>query len=230
MKHFIIILLCLTLILSTACAQPIATNSQENENTTQNNITLSENKAVTTDRIIGSEMLMLSRKYFDTFDDFLKHTISIENKNESAKIVIGRVESVAGIREEKIREEYDEQRHSPPTFTVTDYNIVVEKTLFGKEVNSFVLSLLGTPDNHWGITKPDIGDKLMLFVYKNNQDGFALTSFEEAMFKINEDETVYSFSNQEITAQFDGKQLKVLENEINRILDSAKDVIPKDKD
>jgi len=58
----------------------------------------------------------------------------------------------------------------------------------------------------------------VLFLAENHDGSFVTTAGELSMFRINEDGTVYSFDDDEITAQFDGKPLAVLEDEIAKAI------------
>jgi hypothetical protein len=231
MKCILSALLCFALILTTACTQ----NPEPPLIAVDNQTTSIDDEITTpTKKIIGSDMILgMSRRYFGTFEELVQEAMTVTNfwadpeKQEIkniGKIIIGRVDSVLDIHtvcwSEHILDECPGRKFCPPV-TYTDYNIIVDRVLFGEEVKSIPLSLEGRPDSHWGITKPEIGDNLLLFVQGNTwhgRYGYGVISFEEAMFRINDDGTMYSFSDQEITAQFDGKQLAVLESEISQVV------------
>jgi hypothetical protein len=199
------------MLLSAAC-------TQSNDSAPVGNQTATEASVTSAPKIIGSDMLMISRTYPESFDSTVYETASAGKSGRNAKIVLAKVESIAQVWEEPATPD----DWAGPVFTLTDYNVIVEETLVGAHIDSFILTLLGTPDNHFGITKPQIGDRMILFVGENRSGNYAISYFEDGMFRINNDGTVYSFSNQEYTAQFDGKTLDILENEISRV---SRDVI-----
>ncbi|MCL1881276.1 MAG: hypothetical protein FWF76_03775 [Oscillospiraceae bacterium] len=134
------------------------------------------------------------------------------------KIVIGRVESV------EISQDFWYEGENPCPIddfydTVSNYTVTVYETLLGEETDTVVVAMLGYPDSHIGMTKPDIGDKLLLFLWQGASGRFGTIQFEESVFRIEEDGTLFSFSDMEFTAQFDGETLEVLEDEILEILE-----------
>ena len=206
-KNIIATLLCFAMIITTACTQPVNEPPVDSEN------------LIPAEKIIGSKNNMDSRIEFATIEEKIRFTVEITNNMLQAdvdeivdvgKIVIGRIDSVKDVEEVHLLGDY--------SYMVTYYNVTVEKTLFGDEVDALLLCLAGTPDSHEGMTKPDIGDSLVLFLAKHPYGHFEIISYEESLFKINEDGTLYSFSDAEFTAQFDGKPLSVLEDIISKVI------------
>ena len=214
-KKIIGALICFVMIITTACTQPVNEPPVDSEN------------LIPAEKIVGSKSIMESRWGFSTIEEKVQFTIEATNLYRqvevdeilsAGRIVIGRIDSVEDVRKEYWREKTDEN-DDPPWSMVTFYKIIVEKTLFGDEIDTLLLCLEGTPDSHAGMTKPDVGDNFVLFLIEN-ADGasFATISYEESLFKINEDGTLYSFSDAEFTAQFDGKPLSVLEDIISKVI------------
>jgi hypothetical protein len=208
------LLLCLTMIFATACSQLSAEIPTESQTTTAD--TQEENVPV--EKFVGSRLLrefITTTFVYETIEDMTRRTYDI-----SGRIVIGRVES-AEVRRFYWGEpdrEYPPQRYD----NVTDYTIVVSDTLFGEESDTLVLATMGLPDSDVGFTKPSIGDTLLLFAWYAEDCGvFGLMQWEEAMFRIEDDGTLYSFSDAEYTARFDGLPLETLTSEINAGLEVA---------
>jgi len=209
-------MLCLAMIFATACsAQP----EQPNEMPTPHEIT---DPPAT--KFMGSNSVNVLRVTHESIEDLVRSAQQQQQiDGMTNKIIIGKVEGLIGTREVFRREpnESDPSDYVPPSDMASDYKIVVYDTLFGERVETLTLSLLGTPDSHLGTTKPEIGDGLLLFLWRHEShagDAFSLTEFEESMFRINPDGTLYSFSNELYTAQFDGKPLEALTSEIGRVL------------
>ena len=239
MKYFIIMLLCVVMTLSVACAELSNDKFSEsegvlNDNQKESNEKVAEEKLVEeSTKFIGSKEVVFATLhseslYFKSFEDFV-------NYEYVDKIAIGKIDSVKEVFTDYIggetaledwiktysdTEQWKEEDfpHEPPTYTETYYNVSVDKTLFGEESSSLLLCLSGTPDSHSQITKPDIGDEVVLFLWKNGGGSYTPTAYEQSIFRINKDKTVYSFSDEEVTAQFDGKPFEVLIEEINKSL------------
>jgi hypothetical protein len=171
----------------------------------------------TTPKFVGSSYLMFPMMGFPTFDDFVLDTLAL-----SENIVIGSVDSIYEVIEQEFYE-YEEGAPPPPTFFMTYYNIIVEQTLLGEELDELLVGMLGTPDNEIGMTKPPVGSRVVLFAGRGNdpEGRFYSISFEKGVFIINDDDTLYSLHDDEMVAQFDGQPLGVLISEIERILDNG---------
>jgi len=126
-------------------------------------------------------------------------------------IVIGRIEDTTQ-REFSWALECGEESRDPTRIdVVTDFTLTVHETLLGKEVDSLIFAIGST-------TQPEIGDTLLLFLWEHPNGSYGLVQYEEGIFRINPDGTVYSFSNAEFTAQFDGLPLEALTSEIKSSL------------
>ena len=134
------------------------------------------------------------------------------------KIVIGKVEKVAEVREGRM---IDEEGVDAPVYVETFYNVIVEETLLGKPSDNVMICLLGTPDSDLGTTKPKIGENLILFLSENEDGTYAVQGFEKGMFKIMDDKTVVSFSDEQVTAQYDGKSLDFMKTETQQAVREA---------
>jgi YHS domain-containing protein len=183
-------------------------------------------------KLVGSRYAPMSRLSYNDFSDMVQSvmhktteiTVDGVTTGESVnvgKIVIGEVKS-AEVHGMYMHEKEDGDRFDPPEFIYTSYNIVVNETIFGNEVDSIDVHFEGVPDSHYGITKPDIGDNLLLFVWEDLRENsptfgsYGLMSFEESIFRIEDDGTLYSFSDEIFVARFDGNPLKTLKNEMSR--------------
>jgi len=216
------LLLCFTLLLA-ACSEPQADTPAEIEDTTAY---LSPICPDTGEKIIGSRFFRenFSYSFYPTsFEDLVFGAQYYE-----CKIIIGRVESVADVWElHRVPAEAIAEGAHPYHDDITDYNIIVSEILYGEGVDSrIILSLQGFPDCHNRSTKPNIGDTLLLFVWPWFEGRFTIAFWEESMFKINDDGTLYSFSDAEFTARFDGLPLEALTREINTAWEMARDVVP----
>jgi hypothetical protein len=163
------------------------------------------------EKYVGSNEHMMSVAGFPTFDDFVLI---------SDRIAIGKIES-AEVREGYFHEPEEDDIYPPPTYTETRYTVIVDETLTGNDSDSLILCLFGTPDSDFGMTKPHIGDNVMLFLAEARDGLYAAEGFEMGIFIIRDDNTVYSLHDDKITAQFDGKSLDVLKNEVTTILDEG---------
>jgi len=81
-----------------------------------------------------------------------------------------------------------------------------------------LLALLGTPDSDYGMTKPQIGDNVVLFLNDDTLGSFVPVAYEMGIFIINEDNTLYSLYDRELTTQFDGKSLDIIKEEISSLI------------
>jgi hypothetical protein len=161
---------------------------------------------------IGSQGLYMSFIGYPTFEDFVLAT---------DKIVVGKVESLEEVKEYFLEDfEDDNPYNEPRNYFGTYYNITVVETLLGDDCDSLLLGTFGTPDDV-GMTKPKVGDNVLLFLHENENGTFSPTFLEMSVFIINNDNTVYSLHDDKLTAQFDGKTLDVLKKEIITILDEG---------
>jgi hypothetical protein len=110
----------------------------------------------------------------------------------------------------------------PPPVVFTVYAFEVYETLFGREIDRLEFAIIGLPDCHEIATKPNIGDELLIFLWEAASGGFGIVS-NESTFRVNADGSLYSFSDAEFTARFDGLQLDVLTSEIDVALEAARD-------
>jgi hypothetical protein len=213
-------LLCFTIILTTACSQSSGTAPGEND-------------VIPAQKFVGSKYLLMSEIGFDTFDEFVNFTTGLTNAHSNlnvdyivntGKIVVGTIDGVAEVKEGFLHDKKEGGVYDLPSYIYTIYNVIVEKTIFGEEVDFLQICLNGTPDSHFGMTKPDIGDNLVLLLNQNNSGTFTPVSYERSVFRINDDGTLYSFSDERITAQFDGETLDVLEDEIFEIMSKCEKI------
>jgi hypothetical protein len=212
------VLLCAAMLLLTACSSNEAATLDEAQ---PEEIAAEIEEPEPAEKIVGSRAFRQSVTYVSV--------ISLEELVETAasylgRIVIGTVDSVAYTRTEFTREldEYDVEAGicSPPTVIVTGYNIAVRETLLGEESDTLLLVVLGSLD--CGVTKPNVGDTLLLFLWSDEdwENGeYGLIQWEDAMFRINDDGTLYSFSDAEFTARFDGLPLDALTSEIDTAIE-----------
>jgi hypothetical protein len=163
------------------------------------------------EKIVGSRE-MRDFVFFSYFPYETLEEMVVGAYSHSGRIVIGQVDSVADV----YRYYWHTPEDLPPLYNnVTDYNIVVRDTLYGEKSDSLILTMAGLPDCNNGLTKPNIGDTLLLFLWSGDEsEEFGLMQWEDAMFKINDDGTLYSFSDNPMTARFDGLQLSALTDEI----------------
>jgi hypothetical protein len=94
------------------------------------------------------------------------------------------------------------------------YRIAVTDFLCGKEKEKVVVCMIGTPDT--GMTKPKVGEKVVMFLGENESGVFAVKGYEDGVFRVFEDGTVESFSNEKELAKYDGKSLNVLIDDIKK--------------
>ncbi|MCL1881304.1 MAG: hypothetical protein FWF76_03915 [Oscillospiraceae bacterium] len=203
------LLLCLVMVL-VAC-------SQTQTNHTEDEVGEPEPK------FIGSRYIR-EQGFFAYVAETLEGKIEymVESDWLSDKIVIGRVESVYDVWKYYSCDFDNEDCWDciePLYFNVTDYKIVVYEIILGEEVETLILTTTGLPDCDYGLTKPEVGAELMLFLIKGYCGRFGLFHFEDSMFRVEDDGTVISFSDEEYVARFDGELLETLENEILEILD-----------
>jgi len=168
---------------------------------------------VPVEKVVGSREVRMWESYASAKS--FEEIVAISHRL-SGKIVIGKVESA------KTRVFTQEWEGLPSTHeNVTDYTIAVRETLFGGDTKSLTLAIGGLPDSNAGLTKPNIGDTLLLLLWQGECGTHGLVYWEEAMFRIENDGTLYSFSDNPLTARFDGLPLETLTSEINVALSRA---------
>ncbi|MCL1789268.1 MAG: hypothetical protein FWG33_02830 [Oscillospiraceae bacterium] len=134
----------------------------------------------------------------------------------TSKIVIGKITDVS-VEEGQLHDGSDAL-----SYTMSVYNVKVEETLFGEHSDNVTLYLLGTPDSDYGITKPRVGESLVLFLHDVGRGLYSLASDEDAMFSINRNKTVISLSDEEFVSQYDGETLEFLVEKIQEaVLESS---------
>jgi len=156
------------------------------------------------EKIVGSRMsgFAYSEIGYITFQDLVLF---------SDMIVIGNIQDIAEVKEEKIG-----SGDNVLSVTVTYYNVLVKETLSGVKSAKLVISLLGSPDSHVGMTKPNIGETLVLFLSEEHPESKtrAVNGFEKGLFRVSENGKVVSFSDEKLTAQYDGISVDMLKSEI----------------
>jgi len=162
-----------------------------------------------TSKVIGSRLV--TRAFTEIRIETLSDLVAI-----SDIIVIGKIEKVSGVIEGRMREGED-----APTYIEASYNVIVEETLYGESSEQLTICLLGAPDSDVGMTKPKVGENLILFLSANENGTYAVQGFEKGMFKIMDDKTVVSFSDEQVTAQFDGKTLDFMRAETQKSVREA---------
>lgn len=70
------------------------------------------------------------------------------------------------------------------------------------------------------VTKPDLGEEVVLFLYQQNGE-YAALDLEHGIFTVNDDGTLYSFSNLERFCKYDGQPVQVLIDDLNQAIDEA---------
>lgn len=70
------------------------------------------------------------------------------------------------------------------------------------------------------ITKPDLGEEVVLFLYQQNGE-YAALDLEHGIFTVNDDGTLYSFSNLEQFCKYDGQPVQVLIDDLYQAIDEA---------
>jgi len=199
MKKLTSIILCVALLALVACSQNELTPIDEND--------------VPVEKFVGSreERAWVSYAPAKSFEEI----VAISHRL-SGKIVIGKVESA----ETRV---FTQEWEGVPTIheDVTDYTIAVHETLFGDTAKSLTLAIGGLPDCNNGLTKPSIGDTLLLLLWQAQCGNHGLVYWEESMFRIEDDGTLYSFSDNPLTARFDGLSVETLTSEINMALSRA---------
>lgn len=70
------------------------------------------------------------------------------------------------------------------------------------------------------ITKPEVGEHVLMFLYMEGERYTSL-DVEHAIFTMNDDGTLYSFSNEEALYQYDGQPVQNLVDDFYRILDET---------
>jgi hypothetical protein len=216
-KKLAAIVVCLLMVFQVACSeQLIEVGSQQ----PLGECAEREDRLENTDydaKIVGSRDWGQRRgSYFssESLEELVASTYA--HHSGGGAIIIGRVESVEACEiQHLIVETYID-------LDVVDYTIVVYETLFGEVADTIMFSVPGFPDCHIGMTKPNIGDMLLLFLWQRNDcEYFELMQWEESVLRIDEDGTLYSFSDDPMTARFDGVQLEALTSEIEVALDGV---------
>ena len=70
------------------------------------------------------------------------------------------------------------------------------------------------------ITKPDVGEEVVLFLYVQNGEYTAL-DLEHGIFTVNDDGTLYSFSNLERFCKYDGQPVQMLIDDLYQAIEEA---------
>ena len=70
------------------------------------------------------------------------------------------------------------------------------------------------------MTKPEVGEHVVLFL-SIRDDGYGILDMEHTIFTVNDDGTLYSFSNEEALYQYDGQPVQNLVDDFYRILDET---------
>ena len=70
------------------------------------------------------------------------------------------------------------------------------------------------------ITKPEVGEHVLMFLYMEGERYTSL-DVDHAIFTVNDDGTLYSFSNEEALYQYDGQPVQNLVDDFYRIFDET---------
>jgi hypothetical protein len=174
----------------------------------------------------------------NSLEELILETMSIttEITNSTARsvenvgvIVRGRVVGAPEIREWCMVESWTEemleslgQAGPPPPIRYTVYNFDVYETFFGERVDRLSFSMLGLPDCNESTIKPNIGDELLMFLWKSADGTYGTLRDNASVFRVNDNGTLYSFSDGEATSRFDGLRLEALTSEINDVLEMSR--------
>ena len=164
-------------------------------------------------RVVGSSGFLGSFSMGgDTLEEMVTHT---------DRVVVGIVESY------EIDESYvifnGETSPDPDHLIVsTVYKVRVLETLHtlsGEHKDYVTVWFLGGLD--YGTTKPCIGEKLVLLLLEAYDGEYTTIRFEEGVFSVNRNGTLYSFSDSGAAFEFDGKSLLFLERELEKAVDEV---------
>ncbi|MCL1880783.1 MAG: hypothetical protein FWF76_01240 [Oscillospiraceae bacterium] len=139
----------------------------------------------------------------------------------SGNIVVGTVESVAEVRSIANNETFFGDSYD---YVETLYNIEIEQTWLGENGETretLKICFVNPPDVDYGTTKPQIGERFVFFLgfqSPNEENVFTTQGFERGMFRIGNDNTMFSFHTDEMTAQFDGMDFDLFKEEVLSIL------------
>lgn len=70
------------------------------------------------------------------------------------------------------------------------------------------------------ITKPEVGEHVLMFLYME-EERYTSLDVEHTIFTVNDDGTLYSFSNEEALCKYDGQPVQKLIDDFYRILDET---------
>ncbi len=134
-------------------------------------------------------------------------------------IIIGRVVDDGDYLQYGVENSGDKDVPANLLFDKTKNTVLIETILYGEESKSEILfSQLGQPESDYWQTKFKKGDKVILFLRNVDGNLYASVALEEGCFKIIDGEILYSLSNDEVVANYDGKQATVLIEHIENII------------
>lgn len=109
--------------------------------------------------------------------------------------------------------------------TDTLYTIQLEEVWYGDipETQQQIQAWVGGDEDSL-ITKPNVGEHVVLFlVYGNGRTYYSFMDLEHGIFTVNDDGTLYSFSNEEALYQYDGQPVQVLIDDLYQAIEEAQE-------
>ena len=108
-------------------------------------------------------------------------------------------------------------RTDGPSVSSMAFTFEVRDTWYGECEDVITLRMLGGFNS--GITKPYVGDELILFLFENSNGEYVPVFFEHSIYAINPpDNRIYAFSNREPLAALDGLTVSQFRNRVARAL------------
>lgn len=133
-------------------------------------------------------------------EEFTRPVLSDEEQNEAMKNKLG----------------------STGMQTDTLYTIQLEEVWYGDIPKAQTQIQVSAPGSKDLFTKPEIGEHVVLFlVYGSERTYYAFLDLEHGIFTVNDDGTLYSFSNVGTLCKYDGQPVKVLVDDLYRAIEEA---------